>query len=63
FPLCKREIFCKKSRLFTAQKHSFCYKIFEYEKSYLFLIRIIVKKVNAVALRQNSRNIDKISVM
>ena len=28
-PLCKRESFDKNLRLFTEQKHSFCYKIFE----------------------------------
>ncbi|MBR6744308.1 MAG: hypothetical protein IKM00_03715, partial [Clostridia bacterium] len=39
FPLYQRGISYKKPRLFTEQKHSFCFKIFEYEKSYLFHIQ------------------------
>ncbi|MBQ2989621.1 MAG: hypothetical protein IJD59_11010, partial [Clostridia bacterium] len=38
-PPYQRKIFSKKPRLFPEQKQSFCFKIFEYEKSYLFHIR------------------------
>ncbi|MBR6745317.1 MAG: hypothetical protein IKM00_08900, partial [Clostridia bacterium] len=44
-PPYQREIFYKKSCPFTEEKSSFCFKIFEYEKSYLIHIRIIVKIV------------------
>ncbi|MBQ2988532.1 MAG: hypothetical protein IJD59_05465, partial [Clostridia bacterium] len=51
FPLIKGKYFVK-NPVCLQRKNIFCYKIFEYEKSYLFHIRSIVKKVNAVAMRK-----------
>ena len=58
FPLIKGKYFIKNSVCLQSPNILFALRFIEYEKSYLFHIRIIVKKVNTVVPGKTAQNLD-----